>query len=438
MADIRFITANPGAAGYDDMQNRLWSDQQREEIRRKREEDQAVDAALRAGITDKYAPPPAAGPALDPMAQQGLDSEMASRGIAAPAPAGASAGVSRPTGDRAIVSRLASTPGGGRLALNVDQAGQNRDQRTQDHYGQIASQALLKGDLDMFHWANSKGGLNIPEQVAGDAKTRSLVGRAMQLGHSYYGKNPAQAQKFGQAFLQSQGDIQAAWNAAGAPTDATKRHVTIQTIMDGDRRLLARYNDQGEYLGLAQGPGGAPAMADAGRPRAGTTPQGYSLNVLAQKRKDADLQAATDVLGVTGLTTPASERKPEEQAAIKARAREIYKSWTGRDYDTYDTGAPGAPLKFNTQPRAPAAPSATVPGPDGKPVTGQHTGGFTPEGYPIYKTPEGRSFALPPDEVKGGTGDGAGYDDTVDDPEAPDTESGGGVNDVWANGEEEN
>jgi hypothetical protein len=221
MANIQFITSNPAQDAFDRRAEQQARQQAREfEMDRAQQElmqQRQVDEAMRSGIQQ-------AGSA-DP-----------------------------------VISSLVATPGGGEIAMR--RFGQLEDQT--DAWEEAALNALGRGELDVYQHYSQKAGLNLPPEIVQNAETRSLLSSGALLAKEFYRDDPAQAQRFVSAYIQSRGDPRAAWAAAGAPRRAGGRpSYSIETIMNGDQRIRARINrDTGEVTPLTFN--GEPVIAPGG------------------------------------------------------------------------------------------------------------------------------------------------------------------------------
>lgn len=252
--------------------------------RQRRRQEEGIDAAYRAGLSEMYGPEQGPVQAPGTVAVTGAGAAAAdvpqpgSMGEAA-APAAPQVGLPQrqgggvPTSMNPILRRLVAQQGGGQGAMQIHQQQaeqQQAQQRREEEMEQVAIRALGSGDLETFRYYQQRLGLRIPENIVNDARARRDLSVGAQLAFQFYREDPAQAQRFAAAYLQSGGDAQAAWQAAGRPY--RRPNVSLQTVEYEGQRLLARMGEGGNFLGFVQGPGGQPLQADSGVGAAGRTP----------------------------------------------------------------------------------------------------------------------------------------------------------------------
>lgn len=194
-------------------------------------EQQATDAAIRAGLPQAQQQAPAATPPAAPAPQQQTiippqpgtgQAPVTTQPLAAgPTPAvaaGPAVAQAQPAGQNnlsGVQAQLAKTPGGGRLALALAQAEQKR--RDDDE----ANVMRFLSNPNTAHLGSAlaqKIGMQLPEQLVSNTNFWT----AASIGKDLYGDDHASAQKFTAAFTQlPSGDIQqrvqAAVQAAGLP-----------------------------------------------------------------------------------------------------------------------------------------------------------------------------------------------------------------------------
>lgn len=266
----RFVTSNPALTAFD-RQTDL------NEERRKREQAAALDDAIRRGMQEQLQPAPAAPPPEQPQfagpVSAPLPMATTPQPVAAPpqqtAPAsGASSSVQAPASASSIspvLRNVLAVPGGGAAALELRQQEMQRqdaERKRQDEQERIAIEALGKGDMTTFRFWQQRTGLQVPEGIVQDAQARSTFSRGMLVAEKLYKDDPAQAQRFVAAYIQSGGDPSRAFQVAGTPR--SKPTITLKEVVNENNRVLARVDQQGNFLGFVNGPDGQPLVANVG------------------------------------------------------------------------------------------------------------------------------------------------------------------------------
>lgn len=371
MASLSFIRSNPVTDAFADHSDRL---------ARQREEDESrqVDAAYRAGIAELQAQNP------DP--------------------------------DDPILSRLSATPGGGDAAFARQQSlaeQEARRQEQEDQWEKLAIQGLAQGDMTTYDFYSRKAGLELPPEVVNNAKARSLISRGLLVTNDFYKSNPQQGQRFFNAFIQSGGDIQAAYAAAGPPQGRSGRsNVSLETVMRGDQRVLAMINrSTGQFQGFVQDNQGQPLVVPGGSSSRGSpAPSAWQQKYDAWlKTHPGDVDGALDYAN-GGDGRPGGRDNTPDMVELRRRA-----------YDTVsdDVNAMGEPLYATEAERRAAAdelvgfwtgnlpttetPTAPETDPDPQPEFGPvvppmdepgavFTGQYH-EGMPVFRRPDGSLFA---------------------------------------------
>jgi hypothetical protein len=117
-----------------------------------------------------------------------------------------------------------------------------------------AIDALNAGNMAGYYHYASQAGMQLPESILQNTRTRQLFGQGAKLAKEVYGDNEAQAGRFTQAYMQSGGNAAAAYQAAGVPQD--RPSYTIEEVMRDEQRVLARINEstgETQYLRDEQG-----------------------------------------------------------------------------------------------------------------------------------------------------------------------------------------
>ncbi len=243
-----FITSVPFtdamAAGEDRRAQRLRNEAAQHQIQQQEQaaaQEQAVDAAIRSGLSaGQPAPvpgqpvqpaiagapvtvaPPQPGTGQAPVAMQPLQPQAAQ-----PSPQGVPQAQQQalPGGMANVQARLQQTPGGGKLALALAQADQKR---RDDDEGNVMRFLSNPSTQHLGLALAQKVGMNLPP----DLVSNSNFWAGASIAKDLYGDDHASAQRFTSAFVQQQGgDIQqrvaAATAAAGAPVKKKRYgHVT--------------------------------------------------------------------------------------------------------------------------------------------------------------------------------------------------------------------
>lgn len=131
-----------------------------------------------------------------------------------------------------ILSRLASTPGGGATALTILGQQSRYDMgmtKRQDTYARMGMTALAKGDMVLAQQFLPMAGLNVPPALLQNEVMRQRFGAASLAAERLYGQDRAGAQRFVQSYLQT-GDLAGALTQAGPP--ASQAHMSVQQMYD--------------------------------------------------------------------------------------------------------------------------------------------------------------------------------------------------------------
>jgi len=253
---------------------------------------------------------------------------------------------------------LAAVPGAGKLAMGLAES----EAKAQEDAERLAIQALAAGDMVTFqHW-QQKSGLKVPPQALQNAEAGQLFGRAMTAAEAMYKDDPAQAQQFVRAFMQSKGNLEQSIQAVGLPK--SKPQYSIETVIDKGQRVLALIDKvSGTAKPVTYG-NGMPVMAD----------QTGSNKPTAEERKTNHLiamgipaQAAVEIAYGSKTNPQEAEQKlyntayeaavsgftpktPEQAHALARQAVENYRSMFGGGFPQI------------TQPPQPQAPQQTQGG----------------------------------------------------------------------------
>ena len=165
-----------------------------------------------------------------------------------------------------MLTSLARTPGGGRVALGVldkiaaqdernTTRGDRLDQRDtttrqwdtnrrdrldqrditrKDQFQKLAMEAYGKGDMEVGDYYAGAGGIQIPPELRANAGQMKKLGEAATLSTRIYGTDKAGGARFIQGFLQT-GDVGTAIESAGAPV-VQGRRMQVQWVDNGDGR----------------------------------------------------------------------------------------------------------------------------------------------------------------------------------------------------------
>jgi len=332
-------------------------------------------AAPPAGPGGAGAPTPPADSRLNPNAggstQGSLSAAPAPAGPVA-APAGPAPQAPAPTPGPAIgysanpvVSSLVGSGahGSGAAALQA--------QQQQDEWERLAVQALATGDTTTAQHYAGRAGMQIPPEIMGDARMRELWGRAALVAEKFYRDNPKQAGQFVAAYVRSGGDPMAAYGQVGAPLG--KPNITAETVLRGDRQVLAFVDSANKTVTYAQDPGGqdvrmpgTAANTSADMQLIGAIQaQGYSFDEafrMARLARSNPMKLEADV--AEGLYDGAAgdirdRRTPDEK--LRWAQQEARGFVQGLEQQTF--GTPAAPAAAPSAPSAPAAPQPAAPAP---------------------------------------------------------------------------
>jgi hypothetical protein len=114
------------------------------------------------------------------------------------------------------MQELAQVRGGGRAALGVAQQVSQTENRQLERDERLAMLALQRGDLSTFRFYGSRAGINLPDEVLNNADQRRLIGEAGLMATRMYPRDAARQRSFIDTYLNSNGDLAAARNAAGS------------------------------------------------------------------------------------------------------------------------------------------------------------------------------------------------------------------------------
>ena len=161
-------------------------------------------------------------------------------------------------------------------------------------------------------------------QVIADARSRQTVVRATKLAEQFYKEDREQAGAFFQAMMANGGNVQAAVTAAGLPRN--RPDVSIETIMLGDRRILAIIDKMSGVATPVTTEGGEQVLAD---PRAGT----------GAAKVPAQLQVVewvrTNMTGPNGEALTADQAWQIANAAKQNPTNAIARVWATVFQDTF-------------------------------------------------------------------------------------------------------
>jgi hypothetical protein len=326
-----------------------------------------------------------------------------------------------------LIERLAATPGGGRIALemarNAEQLDRTRTTRgavvgpeglTQAQMFQaqrLAMQALGRGDMEVFRYWAQRGNLNIPPQMIADGESRQRLARGALLAQRFYANNPDQAMVFFEEFLRT-GDPVGAAQAAGRPRgrDANP-NFSYEWVRAGDQELRMAFdrNNPSTPGRVLTGPDGQPVSRPVEqRPQRGVVnPSTFFATLNAINREYTDLQTARR----TGGLTQDEYVDQQMRERIGPNWRELQRRFT--DLNQGGAAAPPAPAQASpaTPPAAePAPPPTANPLQEATPPpsvrqslpetvhipnrgTARLTNDRTPDGRPVYVLPDGTRIA---------------------------------------------
>jgi hypothetical protein len=442
-----YISTNSATEAFDRTTDRL-------DQRRRRQQAEDLDTAIRGGISEIYADQPPAAP-VPPMAGQPPAGAPAQPDPPAAPPSGGGLSLTvtppprpapqpaaRSTGFEPVIRRVAATPGGGAQALQLavsERQRQDRDRVQREQEERLAVQALGRGEMGVFDYYSRRTGLQIPPEIVQSDQARRLFAVGSDTAFRFYRDAPDQAMQFVQAYIQSGGDVTRAYAAAGAP--ARRPNITIRAVQDGHEQALALIDGQGNVRGYATDASGnrlrpVPTRASGGGAgAAGGRPLDREVrrNMLVQAGIDEQTAAGIaagivptpgQVLSIAQRVQAAVNREtdgvmnrprfatPEAQAAeTQRRLDDLIPNWRtivqGQGGGAGSAAAPApspppaaapaprttADFAFGTGAAAPPQPNISVPGPDGQPITGTFTGQFE-QGRPVYRTPDGRRFLI--------------------------------------------
>jgi hypothetical protein len=114
------------------------------------------------------------------------------------------------------MQELAQVPGGGRAALGVAKQVSQTENRQLERDERLAMLALQRGDLNTFRFYGGRAGINLPDEVLNNADQRRLIGEAGLMATRMYPRDAARQRSFIDTYLNSNGDLAAARNAAGS------------------------------------------------------------------------------------------------------------------------------------------------------------------------------------------------------------------------------
>jgi hypothetical protein len=182
-----------------------------------------------------------------------------------------------------MVRTLAKTPGGGRAAMQVQQA----DQKDSDQWERTALTAAAAGDEPTYQHFKQKSGLVVPPEVDGDVKARAVYARGSLVAERLYRNDPQKAYRFVTEFMQD-GNMTRALGATGAPAD--KPHWNVTQLEVEGKRVLGLVDTISGRVQVPRGPDGQPIGSGVGL-GAGRSGQ--------QSGKVALMQFYIDKLGMT-------------------------------------------------------------------------------------------------------------------------------------------
>ena len=114
------------------------------------------------------------------------------------------------------MEELAQVRGGGQAALGVATRVAQTENRQLERDERMAMLALQRGDMGMFRFYGGRAGINLPDEVLNNAGQRRLIADGGLMATRMFPRNPQAQQRFLQAYLDSNGDLGAARNAAGS------------------------------------------------------------------------------------------------------------------------------------------------------------------------------------------------------------------------------
>lgn len=362
-----------------------------------------------------------------------------------------------------VLSRLVATPGAGAAALNLLQRGESEATRrayyaSKGAGGMTASAmnqaerniiyALGRGEVDVAKAIAARVGMQLPPAVLENARGRELFARGANLASRHYRNDPAQGQRFLQAFIQSGGNLDAAAQAAGAPAGAPPNW-RIEMLRQDDRDFLAFVNPRTGEIRLPGGQqvapgfagGGAPAAAPPAAPAAPAAPEqpptegqppqqqpfvssgrpgslSRSPRAGSQARTpDREVRRQMAIAGgateqeaaaiASGMAVTAAQRARAFERFRTAAEKEVLETNPARreaevqrrtnaamaEWDRVVGATSGGSRPQTPAPAAGASPPPTMRGPDGSEGTFVET---DRAGRHIYRTPSGRRFAVTP------------------------------------------
>jgi len=354
MADIRLITENPVAKGFQDA----------EEQRRKRIQDQQTQAAgalkQEAGQFD-----------LDQSRLQAEQNQALTTTVGDEFKRRAETDPSQ-----AFRASVAATgPEGSKFALQSSQDEATRSQERSDQMEELAITAAASGDDLTYQYATQQLGRSvIPQQLEADRASRASYARAATVAKDLYEGDPQRGQAFVVAFMATD-DLQGSLQQAGPPAD--KPNWTTETLVQNGQRVLAFVDSNSQRVQIPTGAQGQPFEQPAPASAGGTAPSeqrlveyltgpnvGMDTNAALQmvfaskQRSPADAWSDTYQAVTTALSRSAFQADPAE---VDARARSaadvvagaLTQSFSGGDAGVRSVGAPqpdGAPAPGVAQP----------------------------------------------------------------------------------------
>lgn len=265
---------------------------------------------------------------------------------------------------------------------------QTRDEQRLDQMRSIAIKALATGDMVTFDYYAKQSGLNLPPQLLQDGNTRQLFSRGTMLAEKFYKEDGTQSGNFVRAYMQSGGNVDAAYAAVGAPR--FKPNITVDAIRQGDQDVLAFIDRANQTVTPAQNAQGQPIPYQR-RPvgRQGAVPAEIQMrNWIMENMVDpatgqkytaqqADFLARTSKGNPEALAIRYATGKSginNTTGSARVRAQEQFDRFYREFMDSYRRGAGGAP----TQPSQPGPGGAPAPAaaPQRVPVFNPQTGSF--------------------------------------------------------------